>query len=154
MHVHRPGLAREIGSPHVLEEGVASQDGAGIAGKGHEQVELPRAKVEPAFRHRRLTSARVDPEGADLDRAPASVRRLGAAQDGLDPGHERTGIERLGHVVVRSELQADDRVDVVVRAVSIRTGVSPRRRSSRQTSNPSRPGSIRSRITRSGSCRA
>nr|GFD55713.1 hypothetical protein [Tanacetum cinerariifolium] len=33
-----------------------------------------------------------------------------AAQDGLDPGHQLTGLERLGHVVVGPQFQADDAV--------------------------------------------
>ena len=73
--VDRPGLAREVGAPDVLEERVAGQDDAGIAGEGGQQVELAGAQAEVAAGDGRLAPARIDPERADLDRPAAAGRR-------------------------------------------------------------------------------
>ena len=62
----------------------------------------------------RLAPARVDPQRADLDRPAAASAAVGPAQDRLDPGDQRARVERLRDVVVGAELEADDRVDVVV----------------------------------------
>ena len=111
--VHRAGLAREIGPPDVLEQRVARQHHARIAGERDQEIELAGSQVEPPVVHRGLPAPRIDAEAADLDGASAAGRRVGPAQDRLDPRHEGSRVERLRDVVVRPELQADDRVDVV-----------------------------------------
>ena len=112
--VDRPGLAREVGAPDVLEQAVAGEDDARIAGEGGEEVELARAQVELALADGGLPPTRVDPQRAHLHGPAAARHDVGPPQDRLDPGDERPRVERLGHVVVGAELEADDRVDVVV----------------------------------------
>ena len=86
----------------------------GIAGERGEEVELPGPQAEIPAGDGRLAPARVDPERADLHRPPAAGRHVGPAEDRLDPGDQRPRVEGLGHVVVGAELEAHDRVDVVV----------------------------------------
>jgi len=112
--VDSPRLAREVGAPDVLEQGVTAQNDAGIAGQRGEKIELAGAETEVAAGHGRLAAARIDPQGADLHRPAASCRRLRAAKDRLDPGDERPRVEGLRDVVVGTELETDDRIDVVV----------------------------------------
>ena len=114
MDVDGPGLAGEVGAPDVLQQRVAGQDHTGVPGQGGEKVELAGAQAEIPAGDGRFAPAGIDPERADLDRPPAAGRSVGPAQDCLDPGDERARVEGLGDVVVRAELQADDRVDVVV----------------------------------------
>ena len=114
MDVDRPRLTREVGPPDVLEQAVAGEDDAGIAGEGGEEVELPGPELEAAVAHGRLAAAGIDAEVADLHGAAASRGDLGPAEDRPDPGDEGARVERLRHVVVRPELEPDDRVDVVV----------------------------------------
>jgi uncharacterized protein len=66
VNVHRAGLAGEVGAPDVLEEGVAREDDAGIAGEGREEVELAGPEVEMAAIDLGLPSSGIHPEGADL----------------------------------------------------------------------------------------
>ena len=152
--VDRPGLAREVGAPDVLEQRVAGQDDAGIPGQGRQQVELAGPQLEAALADRRLATPAVDAQRADLDRAGAGCRPGRAPQDRLDPGDQGARVERLGHVVVGAQLEPDDRVDVV--------GPGGQHQDRRLAAPPdlaadveARPasGSIRSRITRSGSWR-
>jgi len=117
----RPGAhrARACAGPRrherrPSEQAVTGQDDAGIAGEGGEQVELPRSQPEIAVRDRCLPPARIDAQGPNLHRPAAACRRLGSTEDGLDPGDERPGVERLRDVVVGTQLETDDRVDVIV----------------------------------------
>jgi hypothetical protein len=112
--VHRPGLAGKVGAPDALEEHVTGEDDARVAGERREKVELPRPKVKTTVPDRRLASARVDPEGADLDRAASPDGHVRPPHDRLDSRHEGSRIERLRDVIVRAELESDDRIDVVV----------------------------------------
>ena len=86
----------------------------GSRASADEQVEFAGPQVDPAIGDRRLAPPRIDPEDADLDRPPAPRRDLGPSQDRLDPGHQGARVERLRDVVVGAQLEADDRVDVVV----------------------------------------
>ena len=113
MDVHGPGLAREVGAPDVLEQRVAGQDDAGVARQRGQQVELAGAQLEPPVADVGLAPAGIDAQVADLDRPAALGRHVGPAQDRLDPRHQGSRVERLGHVVVRAQLQADDRVHVL-----------------------------------------
>jgi hypothetical protein len=54
----------------------------------------------------------VEPEGTVLDRA-VPFGRAAASHDRLDAGRELPGGERLDHVVIRAELQAEDAVDLL-----------------------------------------
>ena len=75
---------------------------------------------------------------------------LDPAQERLHAQDELARAERLRHVVVRTDLQAEDPIGLLPRAVSMMTG-SPgwTRRSCRHTSSPSGPGSMRSSRTTS-----
>ena len=79
-------------------------------------------------------------------------RRIGAAQDGADAGQQFARIERLGQIVVGAHLQADDTIDFVALAVSIRIGMWSLARSRLQIDSPSSPGSIRSSTQSGRSC--
>jgi hypothetical protein len=111
--VDRPCLAREVGAPDVLEEPVAGEDDARIPCEGRQQVEFARPEREPSLADRRFPAARIDPQGPDLDRSCSGPPRLGPAEDRLHSRDERSRVERLRDIVVRAELEPDDRVDVV-----------------------------------------
>ena len=70
------------------------------------EIEAPVADVG-------LAPSGVDAQVADLDGAGALGCHFGPTKDRFDPRHEGSRIEGLGHVIVRPELQADDRVDIL-----------------------------------------
>src|SRR6185503_15659940 len=114
MDVDRPGLAGEVRAPDVLEEHVAGQDDARIAGERRQEIELAGPEAEIATGNGRLAAAGIDAQRPDLHRPAAACRDVGPAEDRLDPGNERPRVERLRDVVVRAKLETDDRVDVIV----------------------------------------
>jgi len=61
--------APPLPSPPI--EPVSGEDHARVAGEGGEEVELPGSELEATVVDGRLTTTRVDPEAAHLDRAAA-----------------------------------------------------------------------------------
>src|SRR6266545_2936100 len=112
----RPKRRLAIGgvAPHRGEQLLPREHPSGPAHQVSQQVELGRSE-----RHRFVTGQHEPPYRVERDRAdpayPVALRRaLRATQHGLDPGDQLARAERLGHVVVGAELQAEDPVDLVV----------------------------------------
>ena len=90
-----------------------------MAHQGGEEIELtvgqrdvrPGEAGNPARQVQRK-SARCQPAG-EQGLGPQS---FAAAQQGLDPPHHLPGAERLEHVVVRTEVDAEERVLLVTAA--------------------------------------
>ena len=58
-------------------------------------------------------AGRIEPQRADGEGLALGHGAFGAAQHRLDPQHHLPRAERLGHVVVRPELETDDAVDLL-----------------------------------------
>jgi len=88
-------------------------------------------EIELLGRERDFLPAKADPPGAPIDLQDAdhlgdarldTTRRRGrrcrATGDSADAGHELAEAERLGHVVVRAQLQTENAVELVAAARS------------------------------------
>ena len=96
-------------APDGVEEMIAAEDAAGMAGQVVEEAEFcGRGRGEIA------ADAELHGAGIDLDvfkgNGGGSGGALEAAEDGLDPGQQLAGREGLGDVVVGAELEAEDAV--------------------------------------------
>ena len=86
----------------------------GCCGEGRQQLELGRRQVDG----RPPTSVRI--RGTSSSTSPARIisagleRSVGSAQHGPDAGDELARAERLGQVVVGTELEAEQLVELVV----------------------------------------
>ncbi len=78
-----------------------------------QEVELLRGQLHRRARDRDRARGPVDRDLAER-RHVFGGRRIGAPQDGTDARHELAGGERLRDVVVRSQLQTGDAVDLLV----------------------------------------
>jgi hypothetical protein len=73
-----------------------------------------------------------------------------AAQQGLDAGEQHARLNRLGDVVVGTHFEAENLVEIFVTGGQHQNHATVVLAHARQTSKPSLPGSMTSRITRSG----
>ncbi len=86
-----------------------------MAQQEHQQLESLRLDRQCVAVAEQAMTGDVDldtPEVDDRRRVLGRDRLLGASEQGPDPRRQLTHAERLGHVVVRPELQADDLVDL------------------------------------------
>src|SRR5699024_2464605 len=123
----------------------------GLAGQLGEQIELQRRQRDQFLATPDLMAVHVDHQVPDAEGLRGEL--LGATDPGLDPRHQLLGFEGLGEVVIGPRLEPLDHVSGVGAGVSMMTGTPDSRRSWRQTSMPSMPGSMRSSSTRSGRSR-
>ena len=152
----RVGVAR---APHLGEQLPLAQQLARMAEQHLEQVPLGRGQpdVGCAVARPRMTRLAARSTTRSPSRtcgsSPSPVAR--PAHRGPHPGQQFVHAERLGHVVVRAGVQRLDLVGAVGPAGQHddRRGASSRA-APRSPRTPSRSGRPRSRMTRSGGCRA
>src|SRR5215210_8519073 len=116
MNVHGPRITGERVAPDSLEQLVAREHEAAMVEQLPEQVELLRRELHLLVANLHFTPAGVDHELAVLDRGALRLTTLGggSAQDGLHARDELARVERLRHVVVGADFEADDLVHVLV----------------------------------------
>ncbi len=85
-----------------------------MAHECRQQVEFLGAQRHGLAGNVNLAPRRVEADVAHLEHAVRVDRALGAPQHRFDAGDELARVERLGHVVVGAQFEADDLVDVVV----------------------------------------
>src|SRR6185312_14140321 len=114
--VHRPRVAGEGVAPHALEQLVSSEDDAAMVEQLPEEVELLRRELDLVVADEHLAATGVDRQVAVADLVTLIDAAVGrrAAEDALHAGDELARVEGLREVVVRTDLEADDLVDVLV----------------------------------------
>ena len=112
--VDRPLVAVPVGAPDAVEQLLAREGEAGVAGQEGEQVELAGGQGHHLAAPAHLAAAQVDLEVAHGHDLLGGRALAGAAEDGADPRHELAGREGLDQVVVRPQLEAEDAVHLVV----------------------------------------
>src|SRR5580658_5177530 len=106
--VHGPLVAVPPGAPHPVQQLLAGEGQARVGRQELEEVELPGRQGDDGAAHPGLPPGQVDldrPRDQHLGRLAGPV---GTAQDGPHPRHQLAGGERLGHVVVGPQFQAED----------------------------------------------
>ena len=103
------GIAVEVVVPHVVEDLALGQDPAGVLEQVPQQVELGGRQLDERALAPDLVGLVVHLEVRE--REPLAVHGgYGAAQHGVDPGHELVEAEGLGHVVVAPGGESPDLV--------------------------------------------
>jgi hypothetical protein len=110
------GVGGERVAPDSFEDLVSGEDQPAVADQVAEQVELAGGEVDRAAFEGDLVAGRVHGEAAEVQWGlwAGLGGGLGPAEDGLDPGHQLAGGERLGHVVVGAQLEAENPVGLLL----------------------------------------
>src|SRR5215218_2116147 len=116
VHVDGARVARERVPPDALEQLVARQHEALVVEQLPEQIELLGSELDLLLADPDLPAAGVDDEVTVGKHVRLAVAPLGgrSAKDRLHARDELPRVERLRHVVVGANLEADDLVDVLV----------------------------------------
>jgi hypothetical protein len=112
--VDRTRAACKREPPDALEQPIAGDDLACMLRELGEQFELQRAQGNDRPGNRHAATPKVDSKVAQLDHARFPRGRLGAPENRPDPRNELARRERLGQVVVGSQLEAQDPIDLLV----------------------------------------
>ena len=111
MDVHGPRAARVAVAPDVGEQHVARQHAAPVFEQVFEEQELLRGERHPDAARRDGVGLGIDDDRSIGDRRRAGRRSaLRAAEQRPHARDQLVRAERLGHVVVGAELEADDAV--------------------------------------------
>src|SRR2546430_10885847 len=118
VHVDRLAVARELMSPHVLEQHVSRVDAAWVREQVRQQVELSRRQLDILVPEHDPACGAVDAEVAEGvalgDRLGFARVRRGPSQHSVDTSQHLADREGLGDVVVGAQLESDDLVDLGV----------------------------------------
>src|SRR5712692_283893 len=116
VHVDRLAIAREVMAPNVFQQGVAGVHASRVREQVGDQVELARRQLDVLCVHYDAACRAVDAEVADRVELGHGFRlirvRRCAAHHSIDAGEHLADRKRLGDVVVRAELEADNLVDL------------------------------------------
>jgi hypothetical protein len=118
VHVDDPRLDRVLVAPDGAEDPLPREHLAGVRRQVGEEIELGVREHDVPIGTGHPSLRRVDDQVAK-DQAPVGRLVLAAlllcpAQMRSDPGHQLSRPERFGDVVVGSDLQSEDDVDLVV----------------------------------------
>src|SRR5205823_8089146 len=114
VYVDRPGAGSRLVTPYRREQHVAGVDASRVTQEVGQQVKLGRRQLDRLSVDGNGSSLRVEDDRTDTDDASSGSGGLAAAQHGLEPRDQLARAERLGEVVVRTHLQAEDPLDLVV----------------------------------------
>ena len=139
----------EVIPPHVLEDGRAGQDLAGVLHEQLEQQELGLRQIDPALVAVDLVGDRVEHHVGEAEDLGVGAVVARTSQQRTDPGLQFAQRERLDQVVVGADIEP---LNAIVDRIPSGQHQDRRpvaaARSRRHTSSPSIPGIITSRITR------
>ncbi len=106
------GQVAEVPAPHLAHQLLPAEHSPGVGEQERQEVELAQGEGEFGAVLGGAPGRRVQDETGGAQR-PGVRPGPGAAQYGLHAQHEFTRAERLGDVVVRAHLQAEDAVVLV-----------------------------------------
>src|SRR6266511_2691446 len=110
---HRAGVARVRVSPDAVHQLLAGEDAARMRQEEPEQIELLGGQLEQLAVAPNFAGGLIDLELTEDDALGLGRRRTASAEDVANTDCELARGERLGHVVVCAELEADDPIGLV-----------------------------------------
>ena len=116
MHIHRAGLAVKIEAPGFLQNLFAAEDKSAVFGQGQEQVKFLRAQVEALQKGGGLPVERDQWSDRQHERIwlQCQILSFAASQNRFDTRDQFARIEGLGQVIVCTQFEAQDLIDIFV----------------------------------------
>ena len=118
MHIQRLRIAHIIRTPNALNELAASKHAAGVAHEVLQQVEFFQRHRHRLAIHRYRVALHIHAYAAALNNAVIKLINLfhlrAAAQHRADASNQLTSGIRLGHVIIRAQLKANNLVNLRV----------------------------------------
>src|SRR3989442_15393989 len=114
MDVHSPCVTGKVVAPDQVEQLAPLEDAAGVARQEREQVELLGPELNLRLTVPNLVTLEVDLELAGANELRRIRLDACAPQQRFGPSDELLGMEWLGQVVVRADLEPDDLVGDLV----------------------------------------
>ena len=117
MDGHCRDIADAVHVPDPAEEFILAEDVIGVLRQESEQVKLLGGEVFLRTVHKYTAGRLVDLQAPDLDHIIGLLSRtdqpLVAGHMGFYPGDQLAGAEGFCHIVIRSQSQAADLVDII-----------------------------------------
>lgn len=109
MGIHRPGVPEVVKAPHLIQKLIPGKDHALILRQLQQKVEFLGRQVDRLAVHRHGAGLLLDAQPAE-GRPGSPLLPAGAFQHRAHPGHQLLGAERLGNIVVRAQIEAQQLV--------------------------------------------
>ena len=119
MHINAAIIGRIGPSQDLLVQGLPADHGTGRLQQHFEQIKLHRRQVHglPLLEHTARMSFQDDVIHMVLGRYGRRILftplELGAPKNGLDAGHQFPGIERFPQIIISTDLQANNAIDLI-----------------------------------------
>ena len=111
MGIHRTGVAFKLIAPNRSEQFLARADASGVAQQILYEAEFRGRELDVLAEHRDLMGGGIDADPVAREHRIAFHHDL-APQDGADAEQQFPDVERLDHIVIRPQLEAEDAVHV------------------------------------------
>ena len=111
MGIHRTGVAFKLIAPNRSEQFLARADASGVAQQILYEAEFRGRELDVLAEHRDLMGGGIDADPVAREHRIAFHHDL-APQDGADAEQQFPDVERLDHIVIRPQLEAEDTVHV------------------------------------------
>jgi hypothetical protein len=114
VRIDRALVRLESDAVERVEQLGPGEDPTGARREGREELELGRRQLDGRAAHRGPHARQVEDHIAGLDRLGGLGRAVGPAEDGADTCDQLARAERLREVVVGTEFEAEQLVELVV----------------------------------------
>src|SRR5512138_1265252 len=114
VHIDGAGLTVEVEAPGFLQDLFAAQDKSAVLGKGKEEIEFLGTQVKALRSKANFAAGGVNRHVTEMDRRRGVRVAAGTSKNRVDTGDQFARVERFGQVVIRTQFETQDLVDILI----------------------------------------